>query len=140
MRAGIDRARFHTEAEAVGRLHHPNIVQIYDIGESDGCPYFSMEMVGGPTLAMATEGRPQPARVAAALTETMAPRYPLRSRARDPAPRLEAGQRAARAFGYRQWSGWMGADKPNALAPDQLLTSFWAPKLADFGLAKRWTT
>ena len=32
----------------MARLHHPNIVQIYDIGECDGCPYFTMELVERP--------------------------------------------------------------------------------------------
>ena len=133
----IDRARFHTEAEAVGRLHHPNIVQIYDIGESDGCPYFSMEMVGGPTLAMATEGRPQPARVAAALTETMARAIHYAHERGILHRDLKPANVLLEPLGIGNGRAGWGADKPNALAPDQLLTSFWAPKLADFGLAKR---
>lgn len=44
-------ARFRTEAQAVARLSHPNFVQIYEIGERDGFPYFSMEFVeGGASL------------------------------------------------------------------------------------------
>ncbi|HEV3082043.1 MAG TPA: serine/threonine-protein kinase, partial [Gemmataceae bacterium] len=65
-------ARFRTEAEAVARLQHPNIVQIYDIGEHAGCPYFSMELIDGPTLTEACGGRPQSPGSAAALAEALA--------------------------------------------------------------------
>src|ERR1051326_864286 len=46
--AGSDElARFKTEAEAVARLQHPAIVQVYDVGEHQGLPYFSMEFAEG---------------------------------------------------------------------------------------------
>jgi len=41
---------FRTEAEAMARLHHPNIVQIYEVSECEGQPYFAMEFVPGHSL------------------------------------------------------------------------------------------
>src|SRR5205085_1573634 len=35
-------ARFRTEAEAIARLQHPNIIQVYEVGERDGLPYFAL--------------------------------------------------------------------------------------------------
>jgi serine/threonine-protein kinase len=42
--------RFTQEAHAVARLHHPNIVSIYDYGEQDDTPFIVMELVEGGTL------------------------------------------------------------------------------------------
>jgi serine/threonine protein kinase len=65
-------ARFRTEAEAVARLQHPNIVQIHEVGEQQGRPFFSLEFVAGGTLAERLAGTPQPPRGAAELVETLA--------------------------------------------------------------------
>src|SRR5499427_7206035 len=43
-------ARFRREAQAAGRLNHPNIVSIYDFGEDDGVWYIAMEFVEGREL------------------------------------------------------------------------------------------
>ena len=67
-----DRARFRTEAEAVARLQHPNIVQIYEIGEHDDLPYFSLEFCDGGSLANRLDGTPLPPKEAAQLVETLA--------------------------------------------------------------------
>lgn len=45
------RSRFFREAEMAGRLHHPNIVQIFDSGELDGLAYIAMEWVRGEDLS-----------------------------------------------------------------------------------------
>ncbi len=66
-----DLARFKTEAEAIARLQHPNIIQIYEIGECGGVPFFSLEFCGGGAL----EGKlkdPWTPRQAAELVRTLA--------------------------------------------------------------------
>jgi serine/threonine-protein kinase len=67
-----DRQRFLREAEAVAALQHLNIVQVYDMGEHDGRPYFTMELVEGGNLKAKVAGTPQPAAWAASLTATLA--------------------------------------------------------------------
>src|SRR5437868_8249709 len=44
------RARFHREARAAGSLQHPNVVTIYDFGETEGHLYIAMEFVEGEDL------------------------------------------------------------------------------------------
>src|SRR5262249_53995388 len=70
-------ARFKTEAEAAARLSHPNIVQVYEVGEAGEpggprLPYCALEFVEGGSLAGRLGGRPAPWREAARLVETLA--------------------------------------------------------------------
>jgi WD40 repeat protein len=109
-----DLVRFRSEAEAVARLQHPHIVQIYEVGEQDNLPYFSLEYVSGGNLAKKLSGFPLPAREAAKLTETL-----------------------ARAVHYAHQRGVIHRDLKPA---NVLLTEDGEPKITDFGLAKRLQT
>ena len=65
-------ARFSIESQAVAQLQHPGIVQIYEVGEHDGLPYFSLEFVAGGSLANKIGGKPQPTREAAEMVRELA--------------------------------------------------------------------
>jgi serine/threonine protein kinase len=69
-------ARFRTEAETVARLQHPNIVQIFEVGEQSGLPYFSLEYCPGGGLSDKLRGTPlQPPQAAhVLLTDEGAPK------------------------------------------------------------------
>ncbi len=104
-------SRFRIEAEAVAQLRHPNIVQIHDIGEVDGLPYFSLELLEGGSLDDRLSGTPQPSRHAAELIATL-----------------------ARAVGLAHAAGIIHRD----LKPSNVLFSAdGIAKITDFGLAKR---
>ena len=104
-------ARFRAEAEAVALLQHPNIVQIYDIGEENGLPYFSLEFVEGQTLDEFRDGQPVDERKAAELIETI-----------------------ARAMHFAHDAGIVHRDLKPA---NVLLSQDGQPKITDFGLVKR---
>ena len=65
-------ARFRAEGEAVAALRHPNIVQIFEVGEAEGRPWFALEFVEGETLSSKIRERPLSARRAAEVTRQIA--------------------------------------------------------------------
>src|SRR5262249_47237672 len=67
-----DLKRFQIEAEAVARLQHPNIVQVYEVGEHEGRPFFSLEFCPGGSLEKKLSGTPLKGEEAAALAEKLA--------------------------------------------------------------------
>jgi serine/threonine protein kinase/WD40 repeat protein len=127
------RARFRTEAEAVGRLQHPNIVPIYEVGEHDGRLYLSMEYMDGGSLAERLDGTPRPARAAAELVETLA-RAVHHAHQRGIVHRDLTPSNILLAAEGEGW-GERESINPSAaiLHPPP---STLHPKIADFGLAK----
>jgi WD40 repeat protein len=106
-----DLARFKTEAESVARLQHPHIVQIFEVGEHAGLPFFSLEYCPGGSLDKKLNGTPLPPKEAAQLVETL-----------------------ARAMYAAHQANVIHRDlKPANI----LLTEDGSPKITDFGLAKK---
>jgi serine/threonine protein kinase len=67
-----ERIRFRHEAESAASLQHPNIVQIFEVGEHEGQPYCVLEYVAGETLRDLLRRGPQPPEVAAELIALLA--------------------------------------------------------------------
>jgi eukaryotic-like serine/threonine-protein kinase len=106
-----DLARFRGEAETAARLNHPNIVPVYEVGQHDGLPYFTMKYVPGTTLAQRLADGPLSGREAARL---LAP--------------------VARAIAAAHQQGVLHRDlKPSNI----LIDDAGCPYVSDFGLAKR---
>jgi serine/threonine protein kinase/tetratricopeptide (TPR) repeat protein len=111
-RGSADRlARFRIEAEAVAQLRHPQIVQIHEIGDADGAPYVSLELLEGGSLDDKLASSVLPGREAAELLITL-----------------------AKAVQVAHDAGIIHRDlKPSNV----LFTKEDVPKITDFGLAKR---
>jgi serine/threonine protein kinase len=123
-----DLERFRAEAEVIARLQHPNIVQVYEINDHEGRPFFSMEYVDGGSLAERIRDQPQPPREAASLLRMLASAVHAAHQAgivhRDLKPAnilLACG----------------GREPPVAAETGGSRPLLALPKITDFGLAKR---
>ncbi len=67
-----DRKRFQAEAEAVAQLQHPNIIQIFEIGEHEDLPFFSLELCPGGSLGDRLDGKPLKEKTAASIIRVLA--------------------------------------------------------------------
>jgi serine/threonine-protein kinase len=141
-----ERRRFFREAEAVAGLRHVNLVQVHDVGDHGGQPYFTMEYVDGGSLAQKLLGSPQPVREAAALVATLAEAVQVAHQGgivhRDLKPANILLQHKAASPQPQSPI----PDPPSAsAAPPTLLDSEFRmsdfdPKIADFGLARHFDT
>lgn len=114
---------FVSEAKILGMLHHPNVVQVYDFGESDGILFLVLEYVDGPSLgdalcALRAAGRKTPPMVAARIAHEVC-------RALDHVHNLQGSDGIALNVIHR-----------DVTPSNILLTSAGSIKLLDFGVAK----
>jgi WD40 repeat protein len=110
--AGADeRARFRTEAEAIARLQHPGIVQVFEVGEHQGHSFLSLEFCPGGSLERRLQRTPLPPGEAAALVAKL-----------------------ARAVQAAHEAKVIHRDLKPA---NVLLAADGSPKITDFGLAKK---
>jgi WD40 repeat protein len=128
-------SRFRTEAEAIGRLQHPSIVQVFEAGMHAGRPYLALEYVAGGSLADQLRGTPRPAREAAGLVETIA-------RAIDYAHRRGVIHRDLKPANVLLSAAAFDGDPSEARRlrdgppGDRTWPAGCVPKITDFGLAK----
>jgi serine/threonine protein kinase len=125
-----ERERFRHEAESIATLQHRHIVQIFDVGEKDGQPYFSMEYVEGTTLLKKLDGTPQPTRAAAYLTEVLARTIHFAHQHNIVHRDLKPGNILL--------SATPPSDSSQTSADElEMARVYGIPKIMDFGLAKR---
>ena len=105
-----ERERFHREAQAAARMKHPGIVGVLDVGEDEGLPWFSMELVAGKSLEQIVREHPMGAREAALCV-----------------------QHVAQAIQHAHEHGVLHRD----LKPSNILMDMdGSPRITDFGIAR----
>jgi serine/threonine protein kinase len=132
-------ARFRREAEAVAQLEHPNIVQIYEVGEHQGRPFFSLEFVEGGSLAQALTKMPFAPRQTAQVAEILAMAIHYAHQRGIVHRDLKPGNVLLRKLTTESTEITEHAERappPFASASSSVANRF-IPKITDFGLAKR---
>jgi len=123
------RLRFRAEADAIARLQHPGIVQVYDFGEQEGVPFLVLEFMNGGSLEKRLSGKPLHPRQAAELVETLA-------RAVDHAHGQGIIHRDLKPANILIRDEGRGERDERDDKEDSALAGF-IPKISDFGLAKQ---
>ena len=129
-------ARFRAEAEAVAKLLHSNIVQIYETGEHEGRPYFSLEFVDGGSLDQRIRESPTSPRAAAQLVETLARTMDVAHQRGIVHRDLKPANILLARIGS-QSSMVRSRELDSSSLPGDHWSRNTVPKIADFGLAKR---
>lgn len=109
--SSAERRRFEVEARSAARLRHPNIVPVYDVGQIDNQPFYSMEMIEGESLQQKLKDGPLPARDAAEILAAVA--------------------------GAVQYSHERGVIHRDLKPANILLNADGEPHVTDFGLARQ---
>jgi eukaryotic-like serine/threonine-protein kinase len=128
-------ARFRAEAEAVAKLSHANIVQIYETGEHEGRPYFSLELVDGGSLDQRIAESPTTPRGAASFIETLARTIAVAHERGIVHRDLKPANILLAKLGS-QSSIVKGRETDSHSLPADHWSRSTVPKIADFGLAK----
>jgi serine/threonine protein kinase/Flp pilus assembly protein TadD len=132
----VGLARFRAEAEAVAKLLHSNIVQIYETGEHEGRPYFSLEFVDGGSLDQRMRESPTTPRAAARLVETLARTMDVAHQRGIVHRDLKPANILLAKLG-NQSSVLRQRETDSTSLPANHWSRTTTPKIADFGLAKR---
>jgi eukaryotic-like serine/threonine-protein kinase len=130
-----ESARFLTEARAMARIQHPNIVQLLEIGEQNGCPWFALEFVEGGSLDKKLGGTPLSAQSCAELVETLARAIQIAHQQGIVHRDLKPANILLQSVAGRN-ANPTDANAASSATDYRLLTTDYSPKIADFGLAK----
>ncbi|MBM4067432.1 MAG: tetratricopeptide repeat protein [Planctomycetes bacterium] len=133
-----DYKRFRHEAAVVARLQHPNIVQIFDIGEHDGLPFFALELVEGGSLSQRLAGQPLPPTDAARLAQVLAKAVQAAHDRGVVHRDLKPGNILLAPTDHRKMAvdGTSATPGSSSSVQQASIIEQYSPKIADFGLAK----